>query len=28
LDTPLMYLGVALFRKRFKLKGYEELDLS
>jgi len=27
-DTPLMYLGVGLFRKKFKLKGYEELDLS
>ncbi|WP_166962945.1 queuosine precursor transporter [Yeosuana marina] len=27
LDTPFMYLGVYLFRKRFKLKVNEEIDL-
>ncbi|NDB02813.1 MAG: VUT family protein, partial [Flavobacteriaceae bacterium] len=27
-DTPLMYLGVALFRKRFKIDKYQEIDLS
>jgi len=27
LDTPLLYLGVYLFRKRFKLKVNEEIDL-
>ena len=27
LDTPFLYLGVALFRKRFKLKEGEELEL-
>jgi uncharacterized integral membrane protein (TIGR00697 family) len=28
LDTPLLYLGVYLFRKRFKLKINEEIDLA
>ena len=27
LDTPLLYLGVYLFRKRFKLKVNDEIDL-
>jgi uncharacterized integral membrane protein (TIGR00697 family) len=27
-DTPLLYLGVYLFRKRFKLKVNEEIDLN
>ena len=27
LDTPLLYLGVSLFRKRFNLKVNEEIDL-
>jgi len=27
LDTPFLYLGVYLFRKRFKLEINEELDL-
>ncbi len=27
LDTPLLYLGVYLFRKRFKLEVYDEIDL-
>ena len=27
-DTPLMYLGVALFRKRFKMEKHQEIDLS
>ena len=27
LDTPLLYLGVFLFRKRFKLKVNEEIDM-
>ena len=27
-DTPLMYLGVALFRKRFKIDKHQEIDLS
>ncbi len=27
IDTPLLYLGVFLFRKRFKLKLNEEIDL-
>ena len=28
LDTPFLYLGVYLFKKRFKLKKYEELSLD
>ncbi len=28
LDTPFLYLGVYLFRKRFKLKINEEIDLA
>ncbi len=28
LDTPLLYLGVFLFRRRFKLKVNEEIDLT
>ncbi|MEF3079741.1 queuosine precursor transporter [Winogradskyella poriferorum] len=28
LDTPFLYLGVYLFRKRFKLKVNEEIDLT
>jgi uncharacterized integral membrane protein (TIGR00697 family) len=27
LDTPFLYLGVYLFKKRFNLKGNEEIDL-
>lgn len=27
-DTPFMYLGVALFRKRFKMEQHQEIDLS
>ena len=27
LDTPFLYLGVYLFRRRFKLKVNEEIDL-
>lgn len=27
LDTPFLYLGVYLFKKRFKLKDYEEIEL-
>ncbi|GAL70507.1 putative preQ0 transporter [Jejuia pallidilutea] len=27
LDTPLLYLGVYLFKKRFNLKVNEEIDL-
>lgn len=26
-DTPFLYLGVYLFKKRFKLKDYEEIEL-
>ena len=27
-DTPFMYLGVALFRKRFKMGQHQEIDLN
>jgi hypothetical protein len=26
-DTPFLYLGVFLFKKRFKLKAHEEIQL-